>query len=369
MPTSFEFKAVALTTVLVISSLVCAAQGTPANGDQSWTASTQSAPENANPTRTTESHTKIGNRVIDKKTVEVLGPDGQYQPYSQTETETIQENNTTRSIVRSYSPGPDGAEQLTQVTDDTKQRLSDGQARVVRMISSPDGEGKLQVVQREVANTKTTGPSSEQTQSTIYRADSNGSLVPTAQVKEEKKAGANGSVAVTKTTSAQDLSGTWQVAERTQQTETTDGQNRTTETVTLRPDYEGKLSVVSRNVTHDSQAGGENKQTVETYSPDVAGSARDGNLHLLTRTTTQQKKLPGGTTTERQIESQDPADRKVKVMATTSSNTVVSSSGKTGTTETSVRGLNGDFSVVSEETKQSTQIPFQVQTSPADQPK
>jgi hypothetical protein len=369
MLTSFDFKTVVLAAALAIPSIVSVAQTTPANTDRSWTASAQNVPENANPTRTTESHTKIGNRVIDKKTVEVLGPAGHYQPYSQTETETIQENNTTRSIVRSYSPGPDGAEQLIQVTDETKQRLSDGQSRVVRMISTPDEAGKLQVVQRELANTKTTGPNSEQTRSTLYRADGNGTLVPTAQVNEEKKPGANGSVAVTKTTRAQDLSGTWQVAERTQQTETIDGQNRTTETVTLRPDYEGKLSVVSRAVTHDSQVGAENKQTVEVYSPDVAGSARDGNLHLLSRTTTQQKKSPGGTTTEQQIESLDPTDRNVKVMSTTSSNIVGSSSGKTGTTTTSVRGLDGGFSVVSEETKQSTQIPIQVQMSPADQPK
>jgi len=156
------------------------------------------------------------------------------------------------------------------------------------------------------------------------------------------------------------------VAERTQQTEKTDGQNRTTETVTLRPDYEGKLSVFSRTVT---QADGRNKQTVETYSPYVAGSAPDGNLHLLSRTTTQQKKLPSGTATEQQIESQDPADRNVKAMATSSSNMVASSSGKTGTTTTSVRGLDSGFSIVSEETKQSTQIPIQVQMSPADQPK
>jgi hypothetical protein len=369
MLTFFEFKAVALATVLAIPSMVCAAQSTPVNGNQSWTASTQSVPENAGPTRTSESHTKIGNRVIDKKTVEVFGPAGQYQPYSQTETETIQENNTTRSIVRIYSPGPNGSEQLTQQTEDTRQRLSDGQARVVRMISSPDEYGKLQVVQREVANTKTTGPNSEQTQSTVYRADWNGTLVPTAQVNEEKRPGANGSVAVTKTTSVQELSGNWQVAERTQQTETTDGQNRTTATVTSRPDYEGKLSVFSQTVTHDSQADGQNKQTVEIYSPYVAGSAPDGNLHLLTRTTTQQKKMPGGTTTEQQVESQDPADRNMKVMATTSSDMVASSSGKAGTTTTSVRGLDRGFSIVSEETKQSTQIPIQVQMSPEDQPK
>src|SRR5215470_7041042 len=149
MLTSFELKAVALTTFLATSSVLCTAQATQASSDQSWTASTQRAANNTNPARTTETHTKIGNRVIDKKTVEVLGPTGQYQPYSQTETETIQENNTTRSIVRSYCPGLNGGEQLTQQTEETTQHLSDGQVRVVRMISSPDDSGKLQVVQRE----------------------------------------------------------------------------------------------------------------------------------------------------------------------------------------------------------------------------
>lgn len=367
MPASFKTKALALSTVLTISTLPCVAQTPSASGDQSWTSTTQSA-GNASPTRTTETHSKVGNRVIDKKTVEVLGPGGQYQPYSQTETETIQEKGATRSIVRTYSPGADGKQQLMQVTEESKQQLSGGQ-RVVRTISTPDEFGKAQVVQREVANTKTTGPNSEQTQSTIYRADGNGTLVPSVQVQEEKKTGANGSVGLTRTTSAPDLSGTWRVAEHVNQTETTDGQNRTTETVTLRPDYQGKLSEVSRTVSHSSQTDGENANTVETYSPDVPGSTRDGNLHLVTRTKTQQKKAPGGTTTEQQTESLDPADRTVKVMATTSSDSVASSSGRTGTTTTSVRGLDGGFVIVSEETKQSTQIPIEVQMSSADRPK
>ena len=53
-----------------------------------------------------ESHSKSGNRSVDKQRVEVLGPDGHYQPDSDTETETIKVNDsTTRTVVRTYQVG------------------------------------------------------------------------------------------------------------------------------------------------------------------------------------------------------------------------------------------------------------------------
>src|SRR5262245_2570541 len=81
------------------------AQASAPSADQSWTATSQTVTSNSNPLRTTESHTQTGNRTVDQKTVEIIGPDGKYQPYFEVETETIQESPTVRrSVTRKYNP-------------------------------------------------------------------------------------------------------------------------------------------------------------------------------------------------------------------------------------------------------------------------
>ncbi len=78
----------------------------PKSVDESWTATTQTHVDNTNPLRTTESHSKSGNRSVDKQRVEVLGPNGGYQPDSETETETVRvDATTTRTVVRTYGSG------------------------------------------------------------------------------------------------------------------------------------------------------------------------------------------------------------------------------------------------------------------------
>jgi hypothetical protein len=70
-----------LAGVLIIwlaTSMTSRAQASDAT-DESWTSTNQNSTANANPYRTTESHVKSGNRTLDKKTVEVRGPDGTYQ--------------------------------------------------------------------------------------------------------------------------------------------------------------------------------------------------------------------------------------------------------------------------------------------------
>jgi hypothetical protein len=354
--------------IVLLAALIPANAQSPSASDESWTATAQTDSKNISPTRTTETYTKVGNRTIHKTSTQVLGPGGEYQPYSETETEIIQDNaNSSRSIVRSYSSGPGGEKRLVQMTEEKKQQLPSGEVSVVRTMSNPDEYGNLKVVQHEVAVTKTSGPGSEETQSTIYTADGSGTLVPATKTREEKKPRADGSVETVRTTTVPDLSGKWQVTERVQGTERTDGQNRTTETVTLRPDYEGKLSEVSRTTSKESQTNAQNSETTQTYSVNVPGVAPDGNLHLIERKTTLQTKKPGETSTEQRLERRDPVDGDLKVMMTTSNSVVSGSSSTEGTKTTSVRGLDGGLSLVSSETSKSNQIPMQVQMSPADE--
>src|SRR5258708_36794716 len=53
------------------------------SSDESWTATSDTSVKNAIPSRTTESHSKSGNRSVDKQRVEVLGPNGGGQAHAE----------------------------------------------------------------------------------------------------------------------------------------------------------------------------------------------------------------------------------------------------------------------------------------------
>src|SRR6202162_1244972 len=125
------------------------------SSDESWTATTENSVTNANPSRTTESHAKSGNRSVDKQRVEVLGPNGGYQPDFETEKETVRVNaTTTRTVVRTYFWDANRQRKLAQVTEEEARSTASGDAQVVRMTSSSDLNGDLRVVQRETAETR-----------------------------------------------------------------------------------------------------------------------------------------------------------------------------------------------------------------------
>jgi len=55
--------------------------------NQTWTATSDLNSNNANPTRTTETHTRNGNRTVDTHSLQRRGSDGQFEPYQDIETE------------------------------------------------------------------------------------------------------------------------------------------------------------------------------------------------------------------------------------------------------------------------------------------
>src|SRR6202140_3259755 len=56
----------------------------------SWTATTDSQSGTLNPTRTIETHTRSGNRPLDKQSLQRRGADGHFEPYQEVEKETVQ---------------------------------------------------------------------------------------------------------------------------------------------------------------------------------------------------------------------------------------------------------------------------------------
>jgi hypothetical protein len=372
---------VAVSRVLInwiISVILCGgaavsaqAQDAQANSsDESWTATTENSVSNAIPSRTTQSHSKSGNRSVDKQRVEVLGPNG-YQPDSETEKETVRVNaTTTRTVVRTYRLDGNGRRKLAQVTEEEARGTASGDAQVVRTTSSSDMDGNLRVVQRETADTRKTSPDVQETKTTVYLADGNGGFTTSRQTQELQKRSADHRLEEKKTTLLPDGNGNWKVGEVKEKTIQEDGGNRTTEERVSRPDLEGRLSEFSRTVGAETETtAGERSNTIDTYSTEVPGFAGDGRLHLNQRVTTVQKKNSDGETTEQQVELPNPGNpndgRQVRAKTKYIVRYAASATQQTKTIQ--VHDGNGALNVVSVEKRKSDQAAPAAQT-PSNKP-
>lgn len=364
-----------ISVILCVGAAVCAqAQNTQPNStNESWTATTQTSLENTSPTRTTDSHVRSGNKSVDKQTVEALGPNGQYQPSSETEKETIHVNaTTTRTIMRSYSWDVNGQRNLQQVTEEEARSSTNGDVHVIRTSAESDGNGNLQVVQREVADTRTISPDARETKTTTYLPNGNDDLTPSLQTRELQKRSADHRVEVKKTLLQPNSSGNWEVAEVKESTIKEDNKARTSEERISRPDSDGGLSEVSRTVGKETEnAAGEKTTAVETYFTNAPGVAADGGVRLNWQVTTVQKTDSGGKTIEQQRKQPNPNDTNGGLQVSTRTKYVVryAASGTDETKTIQERDINGALHVVSVESRKSDQAPApQVQAAPSEKP-
>ncbi len=307
-----KYSALLTGTVLLGLAQLCQAQNT--SGDQSWTASSRQEDPNGgmNPTRTSETHTIVDGRVIDKTLVETLGPEGQYVLYSETERESVRVNNTTvRNIERSFARGSDGDRTLIQERQEESRSLPGGEEKVVRTISNPDANGALQTVQRELEDSKQLSPGARETTITVLTPDVNGGLTPAVKIVERQTQSSDGTIDFKKTTQLSDGTGHWQLGEvREGTSKQEDGKIRSKDERVLRPDSNGNLAVAERTVSKQTETGPEEKRdTIETYSTNVPGQAGDDSLQLVQRQiTVQQNSAGGGYSSTRQIQQANPGD-------------------------------------------------------------
>jgi hypothetical protein len=302
---ALKSPALILVAFLLACAQICIAQDSSAS-NSSWTASNrQDDPNGAlNPICTNETHTEADGKIIDKKSLATLGPDGQYVPYQEIEKESIRVDATTvRTIERTFGTSPDGARTLVQVKEEESRNRGEGENSLVRTLLNPDANGTLQVVQRELQDARQISPGVQETKTTILTPDVNGGLTPAVQIDERQKKSSDGTVEFKKSTQLSDGAGHWQLAEVREGTRKQEGgQTRTSEENVLRPDSDGKLTVVERTVSHQAEPGpGEKRDTTDTYSVNVPGVAGESTLQLVQRQTAVTRKSATGqqTTVER----------------------------------------------------------------------
>jgi hypothetical protein len=329
--------------------------------DEPAPVTTETDVANQNPARTTESHSKSGNSTVDSQKVEVMGPDGRYVPFEDTETENVKvDATTTRTIVRTYRYDADGEKKLDRISEGESRRTASGDVQTVTTTSNSDVDGHLQIVARQVADTKKISPDAQETKTTLYTPDGNGGFAASQQTEQSQKTAPDHTVEVKTTTLLPDGNGGWQVGEQKESTTKQDGKNRTTEERTSLRDSEGDLSESSRTVEHETVTPtGETTHTVETYSKDVLGEASDGNLRLKQQVTTTHKKTADGEVTEQEVARPDPGNPSdgLQPAAKTRYTVLYGSSGAKQTTTTETRDGNGNFNVVSVETHKADDAP------------
>src|SRR6202162_2510564 len=343
----------------------------------SWTATTESQSGDVNSARTIESHTQNGNRTLDKQSLQRRGSDGHFEPYQDIEKETVRLDATSvRTTTRTFGRDANGAKTLVQVTEEEKHTLPGGDSTVVRAISNPDGNGNLQLIQRQIEETKRTSENVEETKTTMMLPSANGGLAPAMKVQERRQRGANDAVESQKTTLVPDGAGNWQVSEIRQSTTRQEGKSkdRSTEERISRRNSEGKLGEVSHSLSNESEsASGEKRNTVETYLINVPGSAGDGSQHLVERAIIAQRtSSTGQQTTERQVERPVPGDPGSSLQVTILTTDAVrpDPSGAQATRIVQARDVNGSLGVVLVDTTKSDNIhAIQVQIAPSEKPK
>jgi hypothetical protein len=280
---------------------------------KSWTASgqEQSTSGNANPTRTQESHAVENGRVVDKESTERLGTDGRYEPYLDTEKESVKvDANTTRTINRTFVRDSDGRKTLMQVTEEETHSLPGGGQKSTLTTSNPDANGQLQVVQKEIQDTKQISSDVKETKTTVLTPSSNGGLAPSLQREERETRRNDHLTEFKKSTLLPDTNGNWVVNEVKEGAIRSDGKNQTREENVLRPDNDGRLAVVERTVHNESEsAPGNKQQTTDTYSTNVPGGFGEGRLTLSQRVNTvQTTSSDGKQVTQTQMDARNPGE-------------------------------------------------------------
>lgn len=298
--------------LLLAGAALALSQTSQAQQDSS-SSSQQGSPDGAvNPIRTSDTHTEADGRTVDKTSVQTMGPDGSYIPYSDTEKESHRINDTTvHTIERTYGRDSDGQRVLIQEMQEESRTLPGGEQKTTRTLSDPDADGTLQVIRRELQDSKQLSPSVTVTNTTVLTPDMNGGFAPAVKTEERQTKTTDGSVEFSKSTSLSDGTGGWKLSEVRQGTANEqNGKLTTKQERVLRPDSEGKLSIVEQTVSKQSQTGsGNTRETTDTYSTNVPGVAGDDSLQLVMRETTiHSQTATGAERTVQQVESQQPGE-------------------------------------------------------------
>lgn len=326
----------------------------------SWTAVTESKRDNAVPVRIVESYSQEGNRTLDKRSAQRRGYAGHFEFYQDTETETLQlDANTVRVTTRIFGQDGNRSKTLLTLSEELKHTLPNGDSNTVRITSRSDLNGLLQVVQREIVETKVIGEDTEEANTTVLLPSINGGFEPAVKIHKLRKRAESDTVH-SEETLLRDGAGNWQVRELRENTSKQQDHNLSTEERIFRRDAEDKLVEVSRVVGEESETTpGEKRDVVETYSLQIPGTSPNGSLQLMERaTTTQHTTALGEQVTVQRVEQRnlDNPNSGLRVSILVTDTVRPDSAGTQATRTIWMRDVNAGFEVVEVDTTKSDKV-------------
>lgn len=234
------------------------------------------------PVRQSQTLTETENGRVETQVLETLGISGRYEPFVETEVETIEmDEQTTRVVRRLFARDPDGRRKVIEIIEEEHRKLPNHGLRVVRTTSKPDVGGKFRITRKQVEETSRLSPTIRETHTTVLKPSINGDLTPAERITETEEVKEGGVAVFQRTHLLPDGNDRWETYESRERVIRSRGDEVRTEEQVYRRDANRKLSLAERTLTREwKDAKGEEHQTTEIYSRNIAGTTRDGNGRL-----------------------------------------------------------------------------------------
>jgi hypothetical protein len=295
--------------VLLQASLLLAQDNSAQEQDKSWSKSTDLNAAGVVPTRVRESHQNINGRTVDTRVLEKQSVNGGWEPYDETETETIQvDRNTVRVVERRFGRNPDGSRTVTGVSEEQRQRAENGRETSVRTVSAPDVNGNFAVTQKVTSEAVKTGPDTQQVTTTVMTPSVNGGLAVSSRKQRVEQQDKSGNTSFRESTQERSVNGdfvTGEVREGVVQ-QNADKSSKAEQRVS-RADINGNMSVTERTVTNEWQAGpGDRRQEIQVFSQ-APGSSTGSPLQIVRQVTgASRSNASGDQISERHVQQLRP---------------------------------------------------------------
>jgi hypothetical protein len=260
------------------------------------------------PSRRSQTRTESNGKEILTETIETPDPDGKLKISRETTTEIVR---TGADLIQTkqevFAPDAHGRRRLIESTQTDVQMAPDGSSRSVTNTVASDLNGRVEVLRREIQETRSPAPDVRQTDTSIFRPGINEALVESERLQQTEQKISSELTQSESTRFLRDGSGGWQATETRNLEVRTAGGERVAEETVRRLTDNGTLALSERSVTRQSKVDGEDQTVIETYSQGVQGSMWGSTLQLSQRVNITTSAMPdGGRQTIREVEGQNP---------------------------------------------------------------
>jgi hypothetical protein len=205
--------------------------------------------------------------------------EGKLAPIQETVTETTRTApNAAQTRYDVFGFTADRGRRLLETTQSLRETQANGDTSGVHNTWTPDLNGRLGLMSRQIEQTRSTAPDVRQTDTTLLVSRFNETLQETERTEYTEHRINPGVVQHDSAHLVRDINGRWQPIEtRRGEAREIGASERIEEDTIQRRDINGKLAVDEKTVTRRSNANAQDDVVIEIYAPYVDGLPRSGS--------------------------------------------------------------------------------------------